>query len=323
MFRISSLKKLAPWLAVVSIALLLIFFSMNGSLFQFTPAAEQSALTSLNSMTPARFKLNEAGHVVDLSANASTMNDETAAFLKDLPELQRLHLEHSSVSDASMQYVAGLKNLKSVFLDQTAVTDSGMMQLENSDQLRDLSLAECKVGDAGMTAISQLIELNMLNLSKTEITDAGLKHLEPLKKMKTLYLSETKLTGTGLQALGEMTQLTHLDLNGTTVDETLIESLRQFPNLELLYLGNSTIDDKQISRLMSVLTEATPKLRGLSLKQTALSDSAVPSLKSLQQLKNLAIVQLQDTEISKPAFKHLASVVTEVNFSVNYSEGND
>ncbi|HBL44480.1 MAG TPA: hypothetical protein DDZ90_13920 [Planctomycetaceae bacterium] len=319
----SSRIKLASWLTATSIALLLIVLLMKGNLFHLTPASEQAALTSLESKTPIRFKVNETGHVVDLSATDSTMNDTLAIYLKELPALQRLHLERSGISDAALQHVTGLKNLEALFLDETEVTDTGMLQLEQSDQLRTLSLAQCKVGDAGLLPLSRLVELKLLNLNQTDVTDAGLKHLEPLKKMESLYASETELTGPGLQSLGELPQLTHLDLSGIQVDAALIESLRQFPNLELLYLGNSTIDDQLIASLMTALTEATPKLRALSLKETPLSDSAIPSLKSLQQLKHLAIVQLQGTRITKPAFKELASAVTEVNFSVNYSERDD
>lgn len=319
----SSRIKWVSWLVTVPIILLLIVFSMNGNLFSFTPASEQSAVNSIESLTPIRFKLNEAGHVVAVSATAPTMNDEAAVFLKALPELKRLHLERSNVSDATLPHIAGLNNLEAIFLDQTAVTDTGMMHLEQAHSLHELSLAQCKVGDAGMAALSQLSELKLLNLSQTEVTDAGLKNLEPLKKIETLYLGGTQLTGAGLQSLGEMPHLTHLDLNGTQVDETLIESLRQFPNLELLYLGNTSIDETLITPLMTVLTEATPKLRGLSLKETNLADAAIPALKSLSQFKNLAIVQLQDTKISKAAFKQLATAVPEVNFSVNYSEAND
>lgn len=319
-FRI---KEFILWFGLAAITLLLILFSFKSDLFFFIPASEQSALNSLEEITPIRFKLNEEGHVVEIFATDSKMNDEAAAYLRELPELQRLHLERSGISDASLKHIASLNNLKAIFLDETAVTDSGMVHLKNNDRLQEVSLTQCNIGDETMSAINQLAELKMLNLSKTNVTDAGMQNLEPLEKVETLYLSDTKLTGMGIQALGEMPSLTHLDLSGAEVDVDFIEAVRQFPNLELLYLGNSTIDDKLIPQLMSVLTETTPKLRGLSLKETALSDSAIPSLKLMSELKNLAIVQLQNTRITKPAFKQLASVVKDVNFSVDYSEKNN
>ncbi|QDU01060.1 Internalin-A precursor [Gimesia chilikensis] len=284
------------------------------------PASEQAALESLQELTPVGFKQNEAGNVIELTATDDAMTDEAVVYLQEFPELRRLHLERSAISDAALQPISKLKKLEALFLDQTAVTDQGIQQLSTLESLQQLSLVESQVGDAALPTIGELANLTMLNLSQTGVTDDGLIHLAPLKKLKSLYLGSTQLTGTGIKTLGELPELTLLDLNQTRSNDSLVAALGQFPSLEMLFLGNSRISDEQIPGLMTVLKENMPRLKGLSLKSNPLTDASISDLQELKSLKNLALVQLQNTQITKPAFKQLASVVTEVNFSVDYSE---
>ena len=287
------------------------------------PASEQAALESLQELTPVGFKQNEAGNVIELTATDDAMTDEAVVYLQEFPELRRLHLERSAISDAALQPISKLKKLEALFLDQTAVTDQGIQQLSTLESLQQLSLVESQVGDAALPTIGELANLTMLNLSQTGVTDDGLIHLAPLKKLKSLYLGSTQLTGTGIKTLGELPELTLLDLNQTRSNDSLVAALGQFPSLEMLFLGNSRISDEQIPGLMTVLKENMPRLKGLSLKSNPLTDASISDLQELKSLKNLALVQLQNTQITKPAFKQLASVVTEVNFSVDYSERNE
>ncbi len=199
----------------------------------FDPGAEEQRL--------AAEKLRQAGAIViqrqsivssvsfrPIQGRQINSDDETLAYLEDLPSLESLDLAFTDVGDDQLRHIAKLRHLASVILTGTKITDNGLVHLRKLTALQGLQLGATAVTDDGLENLAALTDLRVLDLSNTRVTDEGLKHLKPLRKLQHLVLSNVEITDAGLQILAEVSpSLGRLTLHGTKVTAEGIEQLRQ------------------------------------------------------------------------------------------------
>jgi len=74
-------------------------------------------------------------HVVWLNLSDNDFNDEDLAFLKDLPNLEKLRLENNPLTDGIVNYLEHMKYLQALNLNATAVTAVGINKLRKNPTL--------------------------------------------------------------------------------------------------------------------------------------------------------------------------------------------
>ena len=129
------------------------------------------------------------------------VTDADLACLKDLPDLQLLHLHATQVTDTGLEHLKGLTNLRWLYLDKTQVTDTGLEHLKELNNLRWLFLHGTQVTGTGLEHLKELTNLEWLILNGTQVSDAGLEHLTELNNLEILGLSGTQVTDEGAEKL--------------------------------------------------------------------------------------------------------------------------
>lgn len=94
-----------------------------------------------------------------------------------------------NVTDADLEPIKDLTQLQTLHLSGTQITDAGLVYLKDLKGLQTLDLGETRIAaDAGLVHLKDLKGLRELNLWETGITDAGLAHLKDSCESLTLIL---------------------------------------------------------------------------------------------------------------------------------------
>jgi DNA-binding response OmpR family regulator len=139
-----------------------------------------------------------------LSLADTNVTNEGLVHLKDLKELQELHLDATQVNDDGLPLLTGLENLEVLDLKETQVTDAGLAQLQPLKKLRGLYLTRTGIGDDGLAHLAGFQDMQILILWQTKVTDQGLVHLESLKNLRELILWNTAVTEEGIERLARV-----------------------------------------------------------------------------------------------------------------------
>lgn len=286
-------------------------------------SSQRAAIEAIDAQAPVYVKTDGDGQVITIVATGPEVTDAVLSHIGSLTTLKTLELQTSAISDAGLEVIGTLPELESLTLSQTSISAEGLKTLTGLSTLQLLALEECNIGDEAADSLAQIESLQTLNLSQTTMTDDGLAKLSPLKNLESLYLSGTQITGEGFAAFDSHQNLKLLMLTETPLTPSGIQNLRQFPNLERLYLNRVQIDHETLVQLMDMLTTSHPQLAGLFFEGASLTDESIEPLKAIAELPNLALVNLDQTEISKQAFRKLAAEVPDVQYLVDYPLGND
>jgi Leucine-rich repeat (LRR) protein len=87
----------------------------------------------------------------ELSAAYSNVTDEDLAVVRNMPKLERLHLEFNPVTDKGLADLAGLTELKELTLSFTYIRGDGLRHLRKLPSLRRLDLAATDVDDKALS----------------------------------------------------------------------------------------------------------------------------------------------------------------------------
>jgi hypothetical protein len=78
------------------------------------------------------------------SAGPMTVTAAGLKTLKNLPDLESLHLENAPIDDAGIEVIAALPKLTSLELEKTNATDAALTKLAQCRQLKKLSVYKCE-----------------------------------------------------------------------------------------------------------------------------------------------------------------------------------
>lgn len=116
-------------------------------------------------------------------------DDQAAAILATLPDLERLVLRRSPLSDAGFAALAGCPRLRDLNVPQAGCTAAGVRALASLGSLRSLRLGGPRLAGAAVgEAVAELSGLRSLHLIDVPLGDGGLKALEKLAGLWNLYL---------------------------------------------------------------------------------------------------------------------------------------
>ncbi len=231
---------------------------------------------------------------------AEYISEDGLAFLKYWTKLEKLNLRGARVTSKIFEHLAGLPNLRELDLAFTEITDEGFDQLLELPKLEKLAIGGNRLTGECLNVIRQIPTLRNLDVSGTQRVDSGLWGLS--------------LTEENLARLGALKQLTHLNISAATLSDRGVDrpghpeaertdlrdlsALQSLTNLEYLDLSRQPVTAATLKTIATL-----PKLHTLRLGLCRkIDDTAVPVLKSMQQLRS---VYTAGTQITAPAFQQL------------------
>lgn len=130
---------------------------MRGKGVQVFPLALGSPLLMANFQGKKDLNLEQlrllkpvAKNVVQVNFAGSNLDDAMLAIAKELPNLNKLHLEQTAITDQGLSSLAGLQYLEYLNLYQTKVTDAGLQHLKSLPNLRSVYLWQTAVTADGL-----------------------------------------------------------------------------------------------------------------------------------------------------------------------------
>lgn len=162
---------------------------------------------------------------VDCEANA--FDDETAAFLADLPHLTYLALRDATVTDAGMGNLAALASLRELRLVGLDITDKGLESLSELDRLEVLWLIDCRIQGPGLRFLADSPSLRELCLDGCDIDNAALSVIAACSTLEELSLDGTRVDNQAASELAGLKQLKELSLNRTRMTASGVREVRE------------------------------------------------------------------------------------------------
>jgi hypothetical protein len=175
------------WLGGIGLCLLLSSLGCAGKADPTIKAAAEQVVKAGGSFVPhgatvpvkTADKIPTTAFTIRLvTLNGLKVRDDMAEHLKNLPQLEELHLEDSYFTDKGLEQLQSLKRLQTLDLHKSIY-----------------------ISDKGLTSLQGMTNLQKLELSYTRITDAGIDALLALKQLKTLHVTGTRITPDGVTKL--------------------------------------------------------------------------------------------------------------------------
>lgn len=213
-------------------------------------------------------------------------------FLAKLQNLKALFLRIPYYKDADYQNLAYLKKLEILEIPSGGLlTDKGFEAFAGLENLRVANFTETKLTDAIAKVVRQWPNLTRLKICGSFITGEFLAQITNLTTLKQLYLGANSLLNSeNLASLASFPFLELLDLAyAKTIDDRIFDYLRPLVNLKELNLTGTSI-----IHLADFGEES--KLLGLSVEETAVTDSVLSNLLSQRNLEVLNISGTQTTD---------------------------
>ena len=192
-----------------------------------------------------------------------------AEWLTKLPKLRHLTVYGDLIDDQAFQHVAAIPSLQVLEIESNKLKlAQGWWYLQQARQLKALFVEGCALTDINCSDIAGIRSLEHLSLEDTPVTDRGVEHLTHHEGITTLGLQRMRITDASMQRIGEnMRQIQRLNVSNTSITEDGIRAISRLPNLEFLDVKETALSDSCIPTVM-----AMPKLK-----------SFVPPLRMSQQ----------------------------------------
>ncbi|XP_069110612.1 uncharacterized protein [Argopecten irradians] len=228
-----------------------------------------------------------------LNLNKTHVTEKILPYLKDLPALKSLYLEHTQLSGLSG--VQDLKQLETLDVAHTSIVTDSMLCVCKSETLQCLGISHTDNihGDQALCYIKDL-RLHALNLpSRITTTDLGMSYITNFQ-LTTLDLTNyTNVGDDGMSHVGKISSLRKLLLANTKVTDQGMLFLEGLRNLEVLYLDKTIVTDQGAAVIKSFRS-----LRELSLSSTGVTSEFLKE-GTLNTSNNLTKVNLSRTGVTE------------------------
>ncbi|KAH7286803.1 hypothetical protein KP509_32G023300 [Ceratopteris richardii] len=252
----------------------------------------------------------------ELYISRTKVSDSGILCLKDMINLQVLHMEGCHIYPFCMETIAGLKSLTNLNLKFCGLSDFCCNKLKGLINLRVLNLAYNDITDAGLAYIKGLTNLEDLNLDSCKVGDAGLEFLKGPFFFGECFCTELLESGTMRMSLAkpmlmlcllvcvaDLLNLKSLNISDSEVTElglpyisgqNIFSSIKQyFVSLVCMFVFFQNI-------LVLLILSGLDKLENLNLSFTNIADSGLVNISRLTSLTslNLDVRQVTDTGLT-------------------------
>lgn len=196
-------------------------------------------------------------------------------FLRQLPQLERLHLYSFSLAGTDLAPLESLHRLRVLRLMDVSLEDSAFDVIDSLRWIEMLDLGtNPKISAAGLARLSRMPNLRRLGVAATSFGDESLPAIRDLPRLESLDASGTKITPKGIAEIGLPPTLVRLGLG-------------RLPTQVRLGLGRSPSDPPPPEdEAMAAIGKLT-RLRELSLINRRITDGGCAELSRLTALETL------------------------------------
>lgn len=270
---------------------------MKNIVFALTVAAVAGLLAAQGQYSGLPPHKDEVQIVEMLPKLAATYNQTADGHIQNL-----FFCERSKLAADSLKFVPELKEMTGIWLDKATFPDEALVPLAGLKKLASANFTHSTLGDAGLAHLRGLPNMISMNVECPNVTDEGVKHLATITHLYLLRLNGTKLTDAGMGHLAELAGLGHLELDDTAITDEGVAKISGLCKLHTLWLGGTAVTDGVLVHLQKM------PLVFLSLRKTAITDSAVASLLEYKNLKGMTNMYLDDTAVTDKTIDYLCQL---------------
>jgi hypothetical protein len=201
---------------------------------------------------------------LNLSAENVPFNDEAAALVGGLDQLEKFFSNGAKLSDDGFKALAGWKSLKEIGFDHwfRAVKDkpigAGLAHLAALPKLEAIRLGGCQVGPEAMEALAKIRTLKKIDVFHAAfVTDAALEPLKALPDLRVFIAGPQftpRLTDATPRLLSEIRTLEEIRLTETWLTyEGGFKHLKALKNLKKLSFPLVLASEEDVRRLRADL----------------------------------------------------------------------
>jgi internalin A len=233
--------------------------------------------------------LKNLTNLQELHLGGAEFPSEALAALSGLTALRKLSLPDREYTAAQLAPLAGLVHLQESNLDLTKGTDAKLAFLAHCPEYQELAINGISkpLTTDSFANIGKMTGLTSLALSTSgdgKLKDGDLDHFKGLKNLRFLTLANGAIKGPGLSNLKGLTQLRDLTLSGNTLEDEGLQTVGELPSLTYLNLSDTSITDAGIAQLKNLTN-----LEVLILDRTKVTGATVQQLKGLSKLTSLGL----------------------------------
>jgi Leucine-rich repeat (LRR) protein len=137
-------------------------------------------------------------------------SDLSMQHLAQVKKLERLFMwDVTHISDKGTAYLRDLKNLEYIHLSGSQITDKSLAMFAELPKIKGLSLQFNRFTDKGLERVSHSHDLEALwvcgrDEKPNDITDAGLGSLQNMKNLKELGIQNSLVTSEGIEEFSKV-----------------------------------------------------------------------------------------------------------------------
>lgn len=219
-----------------------------------------------NDLSTRRLKALQELTSLDLRGNMEAGN-MTLGVISQLPKLTSLKHRSTAVTDDGIEKLSENTSLQNLLIQDFMITSMSGQHLAKLTNLRQLEIFRCQGMTGDGVAALQGLGLERLTLRDLPaVDDSGMQVFANLPKLKRLYLHELEaVTDEGLKNLGSLKALEVLDIwSVPQLSDSTMEVIASLPNLKELSIRSTAITDTAIDTILKL-----SNLRVLTLKENS------------------------------------------------------
>ncbi len=258
------------------------------------------------------------------------ISDDTCRRIAAIDSLVGLDLSKSNLESRQLALFAPSAHLQSLNLSGTAVDDGGLKELGHYPELVQLDVSNTSITDAALAHLKTLSKLKTLNLSLTDISDEGLAALKELPAIESIDAQLTAVTSQGVEQLRDQRPKSKIEFGASDAILGRLPTARQAiartsnSGVEIVGIGYETVKLKRLHARGKVgadgagetvtddglisLTALQSELEELDLRDSAVTDKGVITLRTLKKLKRL---DLRGAPVTEQGVAALARALPE------------
>jgi serine/threonine protein kinase/Leucine-rich repeat (LRR) protein len=174
---------------------------------------------------------------------------------KTYPFTNMANMNSAGLNDRHMFLLSRNRSAITVNVENNpGITSKGIAFFANHPTLENFHLDGTSIGDDGLVALGTLPKIKYLTLGNTHITPKGFKYLAKFSSLETLWLEDLDLTNADLAKLPVFPKLGAIkfDYNTALTDAAMPYIVKAFPHINHLTVRNTGITDGAIPELLKL-----------------------------------------------------------------------
>ncbi len=164
------------------------------------------------------------------------INNEGAAYFKNMPALLRLTLDNNDISDAGLDVISENSVLQVLSVESNHFTEAGIINFAQKTHVRQLDLSHnTGVNGKSLMAIFDIPELKTIDLEMTGLTDDEAILIAHQQKLSCINLNYNHIGSDGAMAFAQYGKADNLSLLGNELSSNDYDAIQQNPAIKKVW----------------------------------------------------------------------------------------